>query len=80
MSQRSVRFLLIIRAFLALFLVVSAVLPAVSPKFRHLFFAYSHYFRIAKALSTEGKKVNIEGAKYLREILTGQSHCVAEGD
>ena len=41
--------------------------------------AYYHYFRVAKAVKTEGKKVNLEGAKYLRELLTGQSHCVSGG-
>ena len=39
--------------------------------------AYWHYFRVAKAIKTEGKSVNREGAKYLRELLTGQSHCVS---
>ena len=41
------------------------------------FGAYWHYFRVAKAISTEGKAVNREGAKYLRELITGQSHCVS---
>jgi hypothetical protein len=41
---------------------------------------YWNYFRVSKAIQTEGKKVNKEGAKYLREILTGQSHCVADAD
>jgi hypothetical protein len=40
--------------------------------------AYWHYFRISKAIMTESKKVNVQGAKYLREIITGQSHCVTE--
>ena len=39
--------------------------------------AYYHYFRVAKAIKTEGRSVNREGAKYLRELLTGQSHCVS---
>ena len=39
---------------------------------------YWNYFRVSKAIMTQGKKVNKQGAKYLREILTGQSHCVEE--
>mgnify|MGYP006083613423 CR=1 FL=1 len=40
--------------------------------------AYKHYFHIGKAMMKRGKQVNAAGAKYLREILTGQSHCVAD--
>ena len=29
---------------------------------------------------TEGKEVNKQGAKYLRELITGQSHCVVENE
>ena len=40
--------------------------------------SYMRYRRITKAVSGNGKEVNRNGAKYLREILSGQSHCVAE--
>ena len=41
---------------------------------------YMNYKRVGTAIMTEGKQVNKEGAKYLRELLTGQSHCVDEGE
>jgi len=41
---------------------------------------YFNYKRVGKALMTEGKQVNKEGAKYLREIISGQSHCVTEDE
>ena len=42
------------------------------------FVHYFNYKRVGKAMMTEGKRVNKEGAKYLREIISGQSHCVTE--
>ncbi len=41
---------------------------------------YWNYFRVGKAIMTEGKEVNKQGAKYLRELITGQSHCVVENE
>ena len=56
------------------------VFVALIPLVGAVIFYYWNYFRVSKAIQTEGKKVNKEGAKYLREILTGQSHCVADAD
>jgi len=41
---------------------------------------YVEYCRVAKVISLQGKDVNKAGGDFLRELLTGQSHCVSGED